>query len=82
MAVQIISSKRSVLNGTGISIPGQVTYLIDGEADIAQLPVEGITVGSQAIAIQEGTTWVLLQASHGKDSEAVPAHPGNRSYSP
>ena len=60
MAVQIISSKRSVLNGTGISIPGQVTYLIDSEADIAQLPVEGITVGSQAIAIQEGTTWVFF----------------------
>ena len=37
MAVQIISSKRSVLNGTGISIPGQVTYLIDGEADIDNL---------------------------------------------
>lgn len=59
MAVQIISSKRSVLNGTGISIPGQVTYLIDGEEDIAQLPTEGVAVGSQAIAIQEGTTWIF-----------------------
>ena len=59
MAVQIISSKRSVLNGTGISIPGQVTYLIDGEEDVAQLPTEGMAVGSQAIAIQEGTTWIF-----------------------
>ena len=59
MAVQLIDAKRSVLNGTGLSIPGQTSYLMDSEEDVVKLPVEGTAVGSSAIAIKEGTTWIF-----------------------
>ena len=51
MAIQLIDSKRSVLNGTGLPIPGQTTYLMDSEEDVTKLPIEGTAVGSSAVAI-------------------------------
>ena len=54
-----ISEKPAYINNQGLTIRGASQYLCENDDDVATLPTERVVVGSSAIVITTGSTYIL-----------------------
>ena len=54
-----ISEKPKYINNQGLTFKGTAQYLCEAEADVASLPTTNVAIGSSAIVIVTGSTYIL-----------------------
>lgn len=59
MAIAKISQADSFYNSANIRVPGASQYLCDSEADVENLPLAKVAIGSRAMVIETGHIYIL-----------------------
>ena len=54
-----ISEKPKYINNQGLTFKGAAQYLCEEEGDIESLPTSNVVIGSSAIVITTGSTYIL-----------------------